>query len=96
MTVIRKEFNAEAAAAYKEVVNNYLYAQCWDTNGWFWKPAEAAQQKLVELEVLNWSPSVVGIIEDVGNVVFWVVVAFFGIWVFSKFFFNLGKLRGEA
>ena len=46
--------------------------------------------------MLNWSPSVVGIIEDVGNVVFWVVVAFFGIWVFSKFFFNLGKLRGEA
>jgi tetratricopeptide (TPR) repeat protein len=43
--------NAEAAAAYKEVVNNYLYAQCWDTNGWFWKPAEAAQQKLVELEM---------------------------------------------
>ena len=43
---------AEAMAAYKEVVNNYLYAQCWDTNGWFWKPAEAAQQKLVELDML--------------------------------------------
>ncbi|MGV6995472.1 sulfite exporter TauE/SafE family protein [Desulfovibrio sp. QI0430] len=58
--------------------------------------AATLPKKLVELEVLNWSPSVVGIIEDVGNVVFWVVVAFFGIWVFSKFFFNLGKLRGEA
>lgn len=53
-------------------------------------------KKLVEMEVLHWSPSVVGIIEDVGNVVFWVVVAFFGLWVFSKFFLNLGKLRGEA
>ena len=58
--------------------------------------AATLPKKLVELEVLNWSPSVVGIIEDVGNVIFWVVVAFFGIWVFSKFFFNLGKLRGEA
>ena len=48
------------------------------------------------MEVLHWSPSVVNIIEDVGNVVFWVVVAFFGLWVFSKFFLNLGKLRGEA
>ena len=35
-------------------------------------------------------------IEEVGNVIFWVVVAFFGLWVFSKFFLNLGKLRGEA
>jgi tetratricopeptide (TPR) repeat protein len=43
--------NVEAIAAYKQVVNDYLYAQCWDTNGWFWKPAEAAQQKIVELEM---------------------------------------------
>lgn len=42
--------NAEAIAAFKQVVSDYLYAQCWDPNGWFWKPAEAAQQKLVELE----------------------------------------------
>ena len=42
--------NAEALAAFKQVVTDYLYAQCWDPNGWFWKPAEAAQQKIVELE----------------------------------------------
>ncbi len=42
--------NEEAVAAFKSVVNDYLYAQCWDPNGWFWKPAEAAQQKIVELE----------------------------------------------
>jgi len=42
--------NAEAIAAFKQVVSDYLYAQCWDPNGWFWKPAETAQQKLVELE----------------------------------------------
>ena len=53
-------------------------------------------KKLVEMEVLNWSPSVVNAIEQIGNYVFWGVVAFFGFWVFSKFFVNLGKLRGEA
>lgn len=58
--------------------------------------ATVLPKKLVEMEVLNWSPSLVGIIEEVGNVVFWGVVAFFGCWVFSKFVMNLGKLRGEA
>lgn len=36
----------DSKAAYQELVDNYLYAQCWDPNGWFWKPAEAAQQAL--------------------------------------------------
>lgn len=58
--------------------------------------AATLPKKLVEMEVLNWSPGLVSAIEQVGNVVFWVVVAFFGIWVFGKFFTNLGKLRGEA
>jgi tetratricopeptide (TPR) repeat protein len=40
---------AEAAKAFKELVDKYSYAQCWDPQGWFWKPAEAAQQKLDEL-----------------------------------------------
>ena len=53
-------------------------------------------KKLVEMEVLNWNPAVVNAIEQVGNYVFWGVVAFFGFWVFSKFFVNLGKFRGEA
>lgn len=39
----------EARAAYQELVNNYSYAQCWDPNGWFWKPKEAAEQALDEL-----------------------------------------------
>jgi len=39
----------KAKVAYKELVNSYYYAQCWDPNGWFWKPAEAAQQSLDEL-----------------------------------------------
>jgi hypothetical protein len=25
------------------------YAQCWDPKGWFWRPGEAAKQKILEL-----------------------------------------------
>lgn len=42
---------ADAAAAFQKLINEYFYAQCWDPQGWFWKPAEAAQQKLIEMEV---------------------------------------------
>lgn len=41
--------NAEAKQAYQKLVDQYYYAQCWDPKGWFWKPAEAAQQALDEL-----------------------------------------------
>ena len=40
----------EAKEVYKKLVENFSYAQCWDPQGWFWKPAEAAQQALDELE----------------------------------------------
>jgi tetratricopeptide (TPR) repeat protein len=39
----------EAKKAFKKLVDEFSYAQCWDPQGWFWKPAEAAQQKLDEL-----------------------------------------------
>lgn len=45
--------NAEAMDTFKTLVNDYGFAQCWDTQGWFWKPAEAAQQQIMELEVLK-------------------------------------------
>ncbi len=45
--------NKESAQAYKALVDSYYYAQCWDpgvnNKGWFWKPAEAAQQALDEI-----------------------------------------------
>jgi tetratricopeptide (TPR) repeat protein len=41
---------AEALTTFKSLVNDYGFSQCWDTQGWFWKPAEAAQQQIVELE----------------------------------------------
>ncbi|MDP8212887.1 MAG: tetratricopeptide repeat protein [Candidatus Zapsychrus exili] len=38
-----------AREAYKKLINDFYYAQCWDPKGWFWKPAEVAQQALEDL-----------------------------------------------
>jgi hypothetical protein len=40
----------EAAAAYKFLAESLPFAQCWDTKGWFWKPADAARERLKVLE----------------------------------------------
>lgn len=40
----------EAVATYEKLVDDFGYCQCWDTKGWFWKPAEAAAGKLKQLE----------------------------------------------
>lgn len=48
--LMKLDKKAEALAAYKELLEKLGYAQCWDTRGWFWRPAEAAKQKIVELE----------------------------------------------
>ncbi len=37
---------AEAASAYRQLVTDYGFAQCWDEKGWFWKPAQAATERL--------------------------------------------------
>lgn len=39
-----------AIAAYKFLVDNLSFAQCWDPNGWFWKPADGARKRLAELQ----------------------------------------------
>lgn len=46
----KAEMKDEALAAYKKVVNDYTYGQAWDTKGWFWKPAEAAKEKIAMVE----------------------------------------------
>jgi uncharacterized membrane protein YfcA len=58
--------------------------------------AATLPKKLVELEVVSLPPDLVEGIEVVGNILFWVVVAVFGIWVISKFITNIGKLRSEG
>jgi tetratricopeptide (TPR) repeat protein len=40
----------EAMAAYKQVVEKLPFAQCWDPQGWFWKPADAAKDRVKALE----------------------------------------------
>lgn len=57
--------------------------------------AATLPKKLVELEVINISKPVVNGIESAGNVIFWVVVSLFAVWVISKFAMNIGVLRGE-
>jgi len=45
----KQGYMMEAKEKYESLVDNYYYAQCWDPKGWFWKPAEAAQQALDEI-----------------------------------------------
>ncbi len=58
--------------------------------------AATLPKKFNELEMTSFPPALVHGIEYVGNIVFWIVVAIFGIWIFSKFFANVGTLREEA
>lgn len=57
--------------------------------------AATLPKRLVELEVVNIPKSIVNGIVFAGNVIFWVVVGFFAIWVISKFITNINTLRGE-
>jgi len=58
--------------------------------------ASTLPRKMVELELLSLPKSITANIEFVGNILFWIVVAIFGFWMFAKFFANLGSLREEA
>jgi hypothetical protein len=58
--------------------------------------ASTLPKKLTELEYINLNKSLINNIEFVGNIIFWIVVGFFGFWVLSKFFMNIGKLREEG
>lgn len=57
--------------------------------------AATLPKKLVELEVVNMSKDLVKNIESAGNVIFWVVVTIFAVWVIGKFVVNINTLRGE-
>jgi hypothetical protein len=41
-----KGMKKESLADYKFLADNLAYAQCWDSKGWFWKPADAARDSL--------------------------------------------------
>ena len=40
---------AEAKKAYEEVAK-FTYARIWDLGGWFWKPAEEAEDRLADMK----------------------------------------------
>ncbi len=40
----------EAKEVYQKLINEYTYGQCWDPKGWFWKPAEAAKEKITMMD----------------------------------------------
>jgi len=44
------EMYEEAVAAYKMILDDYSYGQCWDPRGWFWKPAEVARDNMAMIE----------------------------------------------
>ncbi len=46
----KAKMNDEAKEVYQKLMNEFSYGQCWDTKGWFWKPAEAAKEKLAAIE----------------------------------------------
>jgi len=58
--------------------------------------AATLPKKFVEMEYISLPKALVANIEFVGNIVFWIVVAVFVVWVVSKFFANIGQLRQEA
>jgi len=36
----------EAKKTYQELIDTYKFGQCWDPRGWFWKPAQVAEDNL--------------------------------------------------
>jgi len=52
-------------------------------------------KKLREMEYLTISKEVVGAIDFIGLIVFFVIVGVFALWVFAMFFKNMGELRGK-
>jgi tetratricopeptide (TPR) repeat protein len=54
--VLEKQDKSDKAhKAYNVLIEKFPYAQCWDTKGWFWKPADAAKRrvKVIEFERLE-------------------------------------------
>ena len=58
--------------------------------------ASTLPKKLDELEYIKVSKPLATGIETVGNYIFWIVIALFGFWIFSKFFSNIKTLREEG
>jgi len=50
-SLLKNGDKAGAVKIFKLLVKELKFSQCWDSKGWFWSPASAAKQKIVELEL---------------------------------------------
>lgn len=46
----RQGDHCQAKKFFRTLIDRFGFAQVWDPQGWFWKPAEAARQRLDEIE----------------------------------------------
>jgi tetratricopeptide (TPR) repeat protein len=42
--------NDEAKKIFQQIMSDYPFAQTWDPQGWFWKPAEASKDQILVME----------------------------------------------
>lgn len=40
----------KAQDAFRHLLNEYSFGQCWDPRGWFWRPADAAKDRLLAIK----------------------------------------------
>ena len=45
----KKGDSAGALKAYRKVLTDYEYGQCWDNKGWWWQPASAAKDAIAKV-----------------------------------------------
>lgn len=40
----------EATRVFQKLIDEFSFGQCWDPKGWYWKPVDAAKEKLLMIE----------------------------------------------
>ena len=50
LSMMGKEYEEILIKSLKILVNELTYAQCWDSQGWYWDPASSAKKKLRQIE----------------------------------------------
>ena len=48
--LMKLDRSEEALADYRVLMEELQYSQLWDPRGWFWKPADAAAERVAEIE----------------------------------------------
>ena len=48
--LMKLDRSEEALADYRVLTEELQYSQLWDPRGWFWKPADAAEERISEID----------------------------------------------